>query len=212
MEPQFLLRRARQVLNPPKQVTLRLDGDILRASGVASASWLREARGRAIFILGIRAFDDSSVVLDGQADFGHARQTLTSTALYFEPGSESLSDTRRAQLDALLPDFIALRDSAAALKVEYWVEIVGRADTPGTTAFNLHLSQSRADAVRQYLIAHGVPTEHLRARGIGAIELASATSTGNTEQTGHANSLDVERRVDFAVILDQPDPRIGAAR
>jgi outer membrane protein OmpA-like peptidoglycan-associated protein len=212
MEPPFLLRRARQVLNPPKEITLRLNGDVLQASGVAPAPWLREAHSRAAFILGIRAFDDRSVVLAGQDSLDRARQTLTSAALYFEPGSDALSDARRTKLDSLLPSLIALRDSAAALQIGYSIEIVGRADTPGTTAFNLHLSQSRADAVRQYLVARGVPAERMQVRGIGAIELASATSPGNAGPTDHDDSLDIERRVNFEVILDQQERQIGAAR
>jgi outer membrane protein OmpA-like peptidoglycan-associated protein len=212
MEAPFLLRRARQALNPPKEITLRLNGDVLQASGVAPPSWVREARSRAPFILGIRAFDDGSVVLAGQDSLERARQMLTSAALYFEPGSDALSDARRAKLDTLLPSLIALRDGTAALQVGYSIEIVGRADTPGTTAFNLHLSQSRADTVRQYLIARGVPAEHLHARGIGAIELASATSPANAEPAEHRDSLDTERRVNFEVILDQKERQMDATR
>jgi outer membrane protein OmpA-like peptidoglycan-associated protein len=212
MEAPFLLRRARQALNPPKEITLRLNGDVLEASGVAPASWVREARNRAPFILGIRAFDDRSVAIAGQDSLERARQMLNSAALYFEPGSDALSDARRAKLETLLPSLIALRDGAAALQVGYSVEIVGRADTPGTTAFNLHLSQSRADAVRQYLIARGVSAEHLHARGIGAIELAAATSPANAEPAEHRESLDTERRVNFEVIIDQKERHMDATR
>jgi len=212
MEPPLLLRRARQILNPPKEITLRLEGDVLQASGAAPAAWLREARRRAAFILGIRAFDDRSVVIAGQGDLDRARETLTSAALYFEPGSDALSDARRAKLDGLLPSLGTLRDSAAALQIGYSIEVVGRADTPGTTAFNLRLSQSRADVVRQYLVAHGVPAERVRARGVGAIETAATTSPGAAASSDRDDPADTERRVNFEVILDQQEQSTGAAR
>jgi outer membrane protein OmpA-like peptidoglycan-associated protein len=99
----------------------------------------------------------------------------------------------------LLPSVIALRDYADAEQVEYSIQLIGRADAPGTTALNLRLSQDRADAVRQYLIEHGLPAQHVTARGIGAIE-AAPTGTTDAQEPIH-ESLDKERRVNFRVLL-----------
>jgi outer membrane protein OmpA-like peptidoglycan-associated protein len=211
MEPGILLRRARLILDPPKAIILRLDGDVLHASGVAPEGWSREARSRAAFIPGIRALDDRAVVIAGKGELEQARESLTSAALYFEPGSDTLSDVRRANLDTLLRSLIEIRDRAAASQIGYTIEIIGRADTPGTTAFNLRLSQSRADVVRQYLVAHGAPADRLRARGIGAIDVASATPE-NAKVADHDSSLDTERRVNFEVVFDQQEQPTGATR
>jgi outer membrane protein OmpA-like peptidoglycan-associated protein len=57
------------------------------------------------------------------------------------------------------------------------VEIAGHTDNSGTPAANQHLSQLRAEAVRTYLISHGVPFQWLTAKGYGATQpLTSATS------------------------------------
>jgi outer membrane protein OmpA-like peptidoglycan-associated protein len=208
MEPQLLLRRARQVLNPPQDVSLRIDGDVLHASGVASASWMREARSRAAFLPGIRTFDDSSLVPDSQVIFDHARQALTSAVVYFDLGSDLLLDAQRAKLDGLQQSLIALRDSAAELQIEYSVEVVGRADAPGTTAINLHLSQSRADAVRQYLMLKGMSALRVHARGIGWID----PSAGASEPVSHNEALDTERRVNFMVIPARSGQQLSTAR
>ena len=199
MEPQLLLRRAQQLLKPPPQIVLSIDGDTLRASGVAPDSWLREARNRAAFIPGIRVFDDAAAIANGQRALTQAREALISASLYFEPGSDLLSDEQRAKLNALLPSITGLRDYAEAQPAEYSIEVIGRADAPGTTALNLRLSQSRADIVRQYLIAHGVPAQHIRARGIGAIETAPAGKS-DAQEPNH-ESLDKERRVNFRVLF-----------
>jgi OOP family OmpA-OmpF porin len=199
MEPLILLRRAQQLLKPPSEIVLSVDGDTLHASGTAPNSWLREARSRAISIPGVRVFDDAATVSNGQLDLNQARDALISAALYFDPGSDLLSEEQRAKLGALLPSVIALRDYADAEQVEYSIQLIGRADAPGTTALNLRLSQGRADAVRQYLIEHGLPAQHVTARGIGAIEAAPA-GTIDAQEAIH-ESLDKERRVNFRVLL-----------
>lgn len=47
------------------------------------------------------------------------------------------------------------------------MEVQGHTDSTGTAAYNLKLSQERADAVRDYLVNHGVPPDELTARGYG---------------------------------------------
>jgi outer membrane protein OmpA-like peptidoglycan-associated protein len=200
-EPQFVLSRARLLLRPPHDVTLRLDGSTLHASGVASGFWLREARNRAPFVPGVTAFDDSSIEVNDREALDRARQALSSAILYFDPGSDALSESQRAKLDALIPSLLALGDSAAASQSDYSVEIIGRADAPGTTALNLRLSQSRADAVRDYLAAHGAPAKHMRPRGIGTLDLESAR---------HNEFDDSERRVNFSVVPIPTDHPAGS--
>jgi outer membrane protein OmpA-like peptidoglycan-associated protein len=48
------------------------------------------------------------------------------------------------------------------------VEIQGHTDDRGGSAHNMRLSQERADAVRTWLIEHGVEAERLEARGYGS--------------------------------------------
>jgi OOP family OmpA-OmpF porin len=47
------------------------------------------------------------------------------------------------------------------------IEVQGHTDDAGTEAYNLKLSQDRADAVRQWLIDAGIPAEKLVAKGYG---------------------------------------------
>jgi OOP family OmpA-OmpF porin len=197
MEPQLVLERARSILKPPNGVSLRLSGSTLRALGVAPEAWLREARGRAPLLAGVTAFDDGAVEVKDREALNHARQALNEAILYFEPASDALSDPQLAKLDTLVPSLIMLRDAAAAAQMAYSVDIVGRADAPGSSEFNLRLSQSRAEAVRRYLLAHGVPAKLLHARGIGAIDASGP-------QANEAD--DAQRRVNFDVIAAAADP------
>jgi len=47
------------------------------------------------------------------------------------------------------------------------LEVQGHTDNIGADGYNMHLSQSRADAVRTYLVAHGISSDRLVAKGYG---------------------------------------------
>jgi outer membrane protein OmpA-like peptidoglycan-associated protein len=70
------------------------------------------------------------------------------------------------------------------------VEVGGHTDEAGTPADNMHLSTLRAEAVRNYLVAKGVPFQQVVARGYGA----SMPRTPDTTPRGRAANRRVEIR------------------
>src|SRR5690606_21589013 len=68
------------------------------------------------------------------------------------------------------PSLYALRDHLAAHPEILVLEIEGHADGSGTDAYNDALSRRRAEAIRDWLVEHGVAAERLRvsARGEAA--------------------------------------------
>ncbi|MEI6684238.1 MAG: OmpA family protein [Bacteroidota bacterium] len=72
------------------------------------------------------------------------------------------------------------------------IELSGHTDNIGSEAHNLELSGNRADAVYQYLVAHGIAASRLTHAGYG---FSHPVDTNNTEQ-GRANN----RRTEFKVI------------
>ncbi|TLY66243.1 MAG: OmpA family protein [Gammaproteobacteria bacterium] len=72
------------------------------------------------------------------------------------------------------------------------LRIEGHTDPVGRSAFNRRLSQARAAAVRDALIARGVPAERLRARGFAA----RRPIADNTTESGRARN----RRIEFHVV------------
>lgn len=47
------------------------------------------------------------------------------------------------------------------------LEVQGHTDNVGADGYNMRLSQARADAVRTYLVAHGIAASRLRSKGYG---------------------------------------------
>lgn len=87
---------------------------------------------------------------------------------------------------ALTPESAVILDEVAgslAANSEIRVEVQGHTDSRGSRALNRRLSLARANAVRQYLIEHGVPADRLSARGYGPDRpLASDTTDAGRAQ------------------------------
>ncbi len=111
--------------------------------------------------------------------------SITLEGVGFETNSNRLTADSRALLDKVgadLKKYPGLR-----------VELQGHTDSSGTDAYNLKLSQQRADQVRDYLIqSAAVPPQQLVARGYGE----SMPVASNTTVEGRA----VNRRVVMLVL------------
>jgi outer membrane protein OmpA-like peptidoglycan-associated protein len=100
----------------------------------------------------------------------------------FETGSARLRSGSYVELDSVAKVLLA----HPTLKVE----IGGHTDNAGTPADNQHLSTLRAEAVRNYLVAKGVPFQQMVARGYGS----TMPRTPDTTPQGRAANRRVEIR------------------
>jgi peptidoglycan-associated lipoprotein len=79
--------------------------------------------------------------------------------VYFDFDRYDLKPEARQILDSNA-EFLAANPAIRVL-------IEGHCDERGTTEYNLHLGQRRADAVREYLVSKGVPAERLETISYG---------------------------------------------
>jgi len=86
-------------------------------------------------------------------------QSVIVRAVDFEFNSTNLTAPAQQTLDEVA--------SALLTQPELHVEIQGHTDSIGSSAYNLNLSQKRADAVRAYLISKGISASALAAKGYG---------------------------------------------
>jgi len=100
---------------------------------------------------------------------------ITLVGVTFENNSTKLKSESFTVLDSVANDL----KQHSRLKVE----VQGHTDSVGADAYNLKLSQGRADAVRAYLISQGVGTDQLRASGYGETRpiADNATAAGRAE-------------------------------
>ncbi len=74
------------------------------------------------------------------------------------------------------------------------IAITGHTDTSGPEPGNIALSRERAEAVRDALIARGIPSDGLRARGVGSRVPVRGLPPGDP----------ANRRIEFSVIAVEP--------
>ena len=80
------------------------------------------------------------------------------TVFYFEFDSSSLTEDARAQVDAHVQALLGNNDS---------VRLEGHTDERGTREYNLALGERRANAVRDYMVANGVPSYRIETISYG---------------------------------------------
>jgi OOP family OmpA-OmpF porin len=129
------------------------------------------------------------LVIEGEAT-GLVSTTVVPAASMFAFDSAELTDEGKASLEGYLEAYRGeLRPELARA---YAGLIVGYTDSTGDPDYNLDLSLRRAQSVRDYLVATGVPADKLRVIGRGEADPIAP----NTTPEGRAEN----RRVEIIVI------------
>jgi len=92
-------------------------------------------------------------------------------------------------------DAVPVLDEAVdVLKAQGGVAVIveGHTDSVGTDGYNLKLSRRRADAVKQYLVKHGIPSTRITTEGFGKSRPVASNDTAD----GRAQNRRVELRVE----------------
>jgi outer membrane protein OmpA-like peptidoglycan-associated protein len=149
---------------------------------------------------GFRPHQEEVVLRAG--DVRVIRVTLTPERAVYVNGRIQLLERVLFETDSacLQPDSYALLEDVASLILNESlgrVRIEGHTDSRGSEAHNLDLSARRAEAVRAYLVARGVPAAALEAVGFGE----SKPIAPNDTDVGRAQN----RRVNFEIL--GPDGR-----
>ena len=103
--------------------------------------------------------------------------------LFFGPNSNELSDQQIEQLDAMT-GFILENPTAR-------VYINGYSDSSGSREYNKMVSESRANAVKAYLLAKGVDTGKMEAIGHGAKKFIAGNDTEEGRRLNRRVEIDI---------------------
>jgi len=112
-----------------------------------------------------------------------AAQTLVLRNIGFANGASELT----AESQSILDRIVAGLQGQPQMRLQ----IVGHTDSVGAAGYNLRLSQARAAAVLDYLVAQGVAADRLASEGAGETEPVA----DNANEEGRA----LNRRVEFRV-------------
>jgi outer membrane protein OmpA-like peptidoglycan-associated protein len=118
---------------------------------------------------------------------GEGIQVTFDSGLLFDFDSDRVRPDAAANLDQLAANLVKFPGSDLL--------IVGHTDSRGDDAYNMNLSQRRANAASAYLVSRGVPSARIRTSGRGEMEpvATNATEAGMQEN----------RRVEIAIYASE---------
>ena len=118
--------------------------------------------------------------------------TVAADAL-FDFNKATLRPAGKAKLDELV-------SKAAAIKLEV-ILVVGHTDRIGSDSYNQKLSEKRAAAVKEYLVAKGIEANRVYTEGKGEKQPVTGDKCkGNAPTKALIDCLQPDRRVDIEVI------------
>jgi OOP family OmpA-OmpF porin len=195
--PDRILTQARKVLDPPSTVALRLEENVLYASGSASHRWIVNTRERSRSLSGIKRFQEDNLVDLDQRNLALLKESIEGQSLGFGAKSTRTTSEQGQAIRNLAKKIRQLKSSAGALGKTARIEIIGHTDSSGNERTNLIVSHKRAQHVMSLLVAEGLQASNFITKGQGSKE---PLREERTQADKEAN-----RRVTFRVILaDKP--------
>ncbi len=201
LAPSFVLARAKALLRPPTEVTLRFADGVLFAAGIAPAQWIADTRKLAGAIPGVTTLNDQELIdADARAralklkELQAAKATIEQVTLYFTLASSELVAEQDQMLTQLTTSFQTLFAAARFVGYEVQVDVVGHTDGTGIPRKNVVLSQQRAARIIVELARRGLPAEQ-RA-------VLQSRAGGLRREESAEQDLEANRSVTFEVRVD----------
>ena len=148
LSSQFVLSRAQALLNPPSSVSLKVENNILYASGSASHRWIVETRRLVRVIPGLDKFDEGNLVDAELKELLAMKGGIESRVIRFVLDTTSIAAGQNEELNTLTSEIKKLYEFAPLAGRRASVVIIGHTDQTGSEDKNLRLSNDRAEVVR----------------------------------------------------------------
>jgi outer membrane protein OmpA-like peptidoglycan-associated protein len=165
LEPSTIIKRATLILQPPPTVQLTLSNGGLRVRGIASHGWIMRLRNQYGAIPGIQGYDDAGLIDSEMSELRTAIASLERQRIYFTQGRARLDKSQDAAMEKLRATLERIQRLYKSMALTVRIAIIGQADPSGRWAFNLELSQKRAQAVMSRLIQHHIDPTNMHIAG-----------------------------------------------
>ncbi len=189
--PEFVIARAKRLLQPPSGVRLEVQDNTLYASGIAPRGWIAEARRLAPAVPGVDQFKEEN--LSDETEIESLKREIELITISFATGSADITPDQLDRLEVAAAGMRRLDEFSQSIGKAIRIEVSGFADKTGTNELNMRLSQERATRALAALASKGVKQTDITAKGLGVRTASPADAAGQEMQT--------LRSVTFRVIL-----------
>jgi OOP family OmpA-OmpF porin len=147
LSPHFVEARARALLQPPRDVSLKLEDGFLIASGPVPLAWAETAAQQARFLPGA-----SGLRIDHSAQDA----LIASTVFHFLAASTELTPDQNSEPGQVAEALRLISLAATLRRADCSLQLTGNTDGTGPEAMNQKLRRQRAEKIASLLRAHGV--------------------------------------------------------
>ncbi len=149
--PQFVIKRAEKLLNPPNTMKLNFENGVLIANGTASVVWFAEAKKLSTALSGVSEFKI------GQESFELLTNKIEAQTINFNCNTTDFAENQN--LTDLGNNVENLSNLAVSAQKKLQIEILGHASDSGTEEINGKISRERAEKVLSELLKSNAPGE-----------------------------------------------------
>lgn len=167
LDPEIILKRARQILTPPSTIELTLSKNNLIAKGRASNDWISSFRDKAKQIAGIERIDYGEIQNIDKERLDIELTLISKIRIYFKNGSTTLIEGQEKQLNQVFQAVQTIQTLHSKLKSPVQIVILGHTDSSGTEKQNFRLSRARAERILNHLIIKGINPTFFTLSGVG---------------------------------------------
>jgi len=189
--PRFILKRAKEILNPPPSVTLKVDQNTLIASGFASQKWINDAESLVRAVPTVEQFRHENLVVADLAELERMKAKIEKNLLLFPQGASQLIPGQEERLEELANDLNHLAEICSLIGKNLQLRIVGHASQEGSREENLVLSQKRSQQLISELSSRGITRIDLSAVGTGTEKPVRPEVTPEDRQSNRSVSFEV---------------------
>ncbi len=191
LDGQFVIARAKSLLESPSTVDLKFADGTLTASGTANHDWITEARRMARALPGVVKFDDQNLIDADLKEPQLLSQRIEQQVLRFISGGAQIAPGQNENLRTLIADIQKLATLVPTVNRQLHIELIGHTDTEGSDSTNLALSRQRADKVLTLLPFKQLPANSLTAVGVGSMQPVRAETSEADKQFNRSVSFKV---------------------
>lgn len=173
LESEFVVKRAQQLLRPPKSVSFSFDNGTLTATGSAPRKWILETQRTWRFIPGVIQYQENNLVDSSLKKLNTYRKQLEQRTLLFKNGSADLLPSEISELPKIASEVKRLLEVADSFDKDVKIQIIGHTSTTGGQEQNKQLSQQRALKVQDFLVSEGINKANLKIIGVGSNQSAN---------------------------------------
>ncbi len=195
LDPEFVAKRARRLLQPPPTVSLETEDNCIKMSGQAPHQWITEFRRWVRTIPGAPCVRDQGLVDLDLAALHKIINEVQDTNILFSASSAKPLPNQEGAIYRAAAHIARLIELSTQLMTPLHVQVLGHADQKGSEERNVRLSRLRAGYVLEALASQGIPRSKLSVHAVGSKEPMTNDLDGQAQEKN--------RRVSFRVELGQ---------